>query len=57
MLLSVQGPGMAAGASAVWVRDAGCSHPPPPSLGLARGPWHVPTLGTGETFPRAWPCP
>lgn len=34
MLLSMRGPGMAVGASAVWVRDAGCSQPPQLRAGM-----------------------
>lgn len=57
MLLSVQGPGMAAGASAVWVRDAGCSHPPPPQLGAGTWPLACPHSGDRRDLPQGLAMP
>ena len=54
MLLSVQGSGMAAGALAAWVKDAGCSQPfpaqgwhGPPGMSPLRGQ-QGPSLGPGR---------
>lgn len=56
MLLSVRGPGMAAGASAAWVRDAGCSHHPP-QLGAGTWPLACPHSGDRRDLPRGLAVP